>query len=46
MIKTGPQRGFLLIIERKRLLTFMRALLKKQKTSNELKNEVDPANNR
>lgn len=46
MIKTGPQISFLLIIERKRLLTFMRALLKKQKTSNELKDEVDPANNR
>jgi len=46
MIKTGPQIGFLLIIEGKRLLTFMRALLKKQKSSNELKDEVDPANNR
>lgn len=31
MIKTGPQIGFLVITERKRLLTFMRALLKKPK---------------
>lgn len=45
MIKTG-QISFLHIIRRKRLLTFMRALLRKQKISNELKDEVGPANSR
>lgn len=45
MTKTG-QISFLHIIRRKRLLTFMRSLLRKQKTSNELKDEVGPANSR
>lgn len=46
MIKIEPQIDFLLTTVKKRLLTFIRALLKKQNSSNELKDEIDPANNR
>lgn len=45
MIKTG-QVSFLHFIKRKRLLTFMKVLFRKQKTSSEPKEEVGPANNR
>lgn len=43
MIKTGPWIGFLLYEKKE---TFTRIQLKKQKTLNELKYEVDSVNSR